>query len=108
MVPPTRLPHVPTFANEAAFQAAVVQLAQTLRCLCYHTFDSRRSEAGFPDLVIVGRRGFLVRELKMPGKQATKAQEMWLARFALVGVNAAVWRPEDFPTRVLSELQAIR
>ena len=54
------------FSRERDFQRAVCQLAKALGCIVYHTHDSRRSEPGFPDLVIVGKRGFMFRELKQP------------------------------------------
>lgn len=95
------------FADEDAFQSAVVEAAKMHRCLCYHTHDSRRSEKGFPDLVIVGRRGILYRELKMLRKQTTPEQEKWLTRLNAVGQSAAVWRPEHWPTQILAEIRAV-
>lgn len=76
-------------------------LARQLGYLCYHTHDSRRSEAGFPDLVLVGRR-LIFSELKREGKDPTPAQQDWLNR--LDGferhtgglVVARCWRPSDW------------
>ncbi len=39
--------------TEADFQGQVVELAQLHRWHVYHTFDSRRSHAGFPDLLLL-------------------------------------------------------
>ena len=39
--------------TEAQVQAGIVEAARELGWLCYHTSDSRRSEPGFPDLVLV-------------------------------------------------------
>lgn len=52
--------------KEAVLQAQIEQLARTLGWLVYHTHDSRRSQAGFPDLVLVHarQRRVLWRELK--------------------------------------------
>ena len=36
--------------TEKGFQAAVVELARLRGWLVYHTYDSRRSAKGFPDL----------------------------------------------------------
>ncbi len=38
---------------EKPFQAQVVELARLSGWLTYHTHDSRRSQSGFPDLVLV-------------------------------------------------------
>ena len=42
--------------TEAQFQEAVVQLARLTGWLVYHTFDSRRSQAGYPDLTLLKGR----------------------------------------------------
>ncbi len=69
--------------------------------LCYHTFDSRRSERGFPDLCIVGK-SVLHRELKSSRGRLTPDQRTWLDRLTEAGADAAVWRPADWPGRVLT------
>lgn len=75
--------------------------------LCYHTHDSRRSERGFPDVVIVGTRGLLFRELKSERGRLTAEQRQWLDRLNQAGADAAVWRPSDWPTLIIAELVAI-
>jgi hypothetical protein len=81
---------------EAAFQVRVLELAERLGYeLRYHTHDSRRSEAGFPDLVLVRPRDhrLVFLELKAGKKQATEAQLRWLRQLNEVpGVDAAVAR----------------
>jgi hypothetical protein len=50
--------------------------------LIYHTYDSRRSEPGFPDLVMLHRSGrMVVVECKREGKHPTVDQQNWLAGF---------------------------
>jgi VRR-NUC domain len=74
----------------------------------YHTFDSRKSPSGFPDLVLVGPRGVLFRELKRQAKKPTPAQAEWLAALCRAGADAAVWRPSDLLSeRIGRELAAI-
>lgn len=81
-------------------------LARTLGLLRYHTYDSRRSEPGFPDEAIGGRR-ILFRELKRQGKNPTVAQQAWLDTLVAAGYDAAVWRPEDwFSGRIAAEMRA--
>jgi hypothetical protein len=50
--------------TEKQFMATVIEAAQTLGWLVYHTHDSRRSESGFPDLVGVRRDRILFIEVK--------------------------------------------
>ncbi|MCC6312227.1 MAG: hypothetical protein IT345_15125, partial [Trueperaceae bacterium] len=50
--------------GERDFQALVVQLARLRGWRVYHTFDSRRSPAGFPDLVLARPPRLVIAELK--------------------------------------------
>jgi hypothetical protein len=50
--------------SEAAFQDEVLGLARFYRWRGYHTHDSRRSTAGFPDLVLVKAPRLIFAELK--------------------------------------------
>lgn len=94
-------PPPPAFADEAAFQAWVVAYAKDRGWLTYHTFDSRRSTPGFPDLVMLrttpaGTR-LVVAELKMPGNKPTEAQRCWLRAFERSGAEVFTWWPEHVP-----------
>lgn len=80
--------------KETPFQRQIIQVAKGLGLLCYHTYDSRRSEPGFPDLVIVGSRT-IFRELKTMTGRVTKEQKLWLERLNASGQDAKVWRPSD-------------
>lgn len=92
--------------TEAQLQQLVVDAARWGGLLAYHTHDSRRSQRGFPDLVIVGSR-MLFRELKADRGRVSADQQLWLDRLAAAGADAAVWRPADWPGLILSELAAI-
>lgn len=99
--------------SERALQNTIICMAKAQGFLCYHTWDSRRSEYGFPDLVLVhpDRTGapLIFAELKREGNDATPAQQAWLDAIAermgfLMGdyVIAEVWRPSD-----LDRIQAL-
>ena len=74
--------------------AQVVQLAKLRGWLVYHTFDSRRSASGFPDLVLIRCRSIIVAELKVGKNRLTAAQQDWLDKFRGCGIPAYEWTPE--------------
>lgn len=81
--------------TDKAFQARVVQVAKIHQWLVYHTYDSRRSTPGFPDLVLVKGDRVLFRELKTDQGRLTSAQKLWGERLTKAGQDYAVWRPAD-------------
>jgi hypothetical protein len=85
--------------------AAVRRLAKDAGYMVYHTWSSKRSPEGFPDLVLAKGltptcpQGKLVfAELKTETGQVTKAQQAWINTLqAIEGVECHIWRPADFP-----------
>lgn len=99
----TRLPPAAPALTEKQWQQQLVDLATIRGWLLYHTHDSRRSAAGFPDLVLLRGPRLVVAELKTdsaPGP--TEAQRRWLQAFAATGAETYLWRPRD-----LREAQAV-
>lgn len=93
--------------SEDALLAQIKRLALDLGWIVYHTHDSRRSEAGFPDLVLVNAKQgrTLFRELKKMRGRVSPDQRIWLDALQLVGQDAAIWRPDDLvEERILAEL----
>jgi len=88
----------PPEMSEAALLDAVRKLAMLTGWVPYHTHDSRRSEAGFPDLVLVNvrQRRLLFIELKSTRGRVRAQQGIWLGILAAVGAETAVWRPEHW------------
>lgn len=88
--------------SERQLLEAVRNYAQLLGWLCYHTYDSRRSEPGFPDLVLVRGGRLIFAELKAEGKYPSRGQKKWLAelgdvaRYSMGNVAVEVWRPSDW------------
>lgn len=101
-----RAPVPPPGCSEKVFQAAVERLARRSGWAVYHTFDSRRSEAGFPDLVLVRAGVLLFVELKRDSGRVSLAQAHWHALLGEVeGVGVRLWRPADWPA-IVAELTA--
>lgn len=83
--------------SEKAFQQQIVDLAKLTGWLCHHTHDSRRSEPGFPDLVLVRPPQVLFVEIKTEAGALRPEQEVWLSALReCPGVQAEVWRPSDW------------
>lgn len=82
--------------TEKQLQSCVVKLAKLLKLLVYHTHDSRRSEAGFPDLCIVGPHSMFFAELKSDKGRVSKAQLGWLSALEKAGCEVWVFRPFDW------------
>ena len=85
--------------SERDFQAQLMQVVEMFGGLVYHTYDSRRSAFGYPDLTIVTRdRRLIFAELKSDKGRLTEDQRVWLE--ALPDHQAYLWRPDDFDDAV--------
>lgn len=92
--------------TERQLQDQIVRMAKVQGWLCYHTYDSRRSAPGFPDLVLVhpDRSGapIIFAELKTEKGRVKPEQQAWIDAIQermglLIGdyVIADVFRPSD-------------
>lgn len=77
--------------TERELQRAITDLCDWLNLAWYHTHDSRRSVAGFPDLVIAGPGGILYREIKSIGGRVSDGQKKWLNTLNASGGDARIW-----------------
>lgn len=84
---------------EREFQTWFGKWARANEWLYYHTENSKRSPAGFPDCVLIRIPEIIVVELKSCLRTAnvSSAQMEWLRSFEAVGVETHVWRPSDIP-----------
>jgi hypothetical protein len=83
--------------SEKQFQAQVTALARLAGWKVFHTYDSRRSPHGFPDLVLVRAPRVIFCELKSAAGRPTPAQVAWLADLARCpGVETYLWKPADW------------
>lgn len=88
--------HLPDGLSEKVFQSHVVRLAKENGFMVYHTYDSRRSESGFPDLILSRGAVLMAVELKTDTGTVSAAQDAWLAAFRAGAVLTFVWRPRDW------------
>jgi hypothetical protein len=85
--------------TEKAFMADVIREAKRSGWRCYHTYSSKRSEAGFPDLILIRGKVLIAAELKTNTGKLTPAQDEWLQLFnGVTGCYGVEWRPRDWPT----------
>lgn len=101
--------------TEKELQAAILELAALLRWRVAHFRPARTAKGwrtpvsadgeGWPDLVMVRGGRMVAAELKRDRGQLTAPQVAWLEAFAAAGVETAVWRPADYPDRVLAVLR---
>jgi hypothetical protein len=85
--------------SEATLQANILHEATCLGWLGYHTYDSRRSVRGFPDLVLVHgvQQRLIFTELKKQTGRQSPAQIDWDKQLrAASRCEFYLWRPSDW------------
>lgn len=99
----------PELWKESDLDEVVHTLATWLGLFAYHTRDSRRSAAGFPDWVIAGPGGVIFRENKREDGKLTDDQRAWAQVLTEAGADYELWRPSDaISGRIKAELQRLR
>jgi hypothetical protein len=90
--------------SEKDFQQTVVEMAEALGWMVYHTYESRRSNPGFPDLVLTKGGRLIFAELKAQKGRVSPEQMQWLGALKLCpdGIGVFLWRPSD-----MDEIEAI-
>jgi hypothetical protein len=87
--------------SEKKFQAEVEALAKENGWLCYHTWLSIRSTAGFPDLVMVrGNRVVWAELKKQKSKKPGPEQLAWRDALRGAGQEWFLWKPADWESIV--------
>lgn len=83
--------------TEKELQEGLVAHAHLHGWLAYHTHDSRRSVAGFPDLILVRDGECLAWELKKEKGRPRAGQLEWLDELGRVpGIEADLIRPSTY------------
>jgi len=83
--------------TETQYQQRITDTCDLLGVTWHHETDSRRSKAGFPDLVLVGNR-VIFAELKTQRGKMSPQQRFWASALTNAeGVEYHLWRPSDWP-----------
>ena len=89
-------------------QDCVEGICRALRLDYYHTYSSKKSQPGYPDMTIVapladGRKRIIFVELKNQKRRPTEDQARWLDHFSELAmelddgsVESLLWRPMDW------------
>jgi len=96
MLPRTAVDQASGLVTEKAFMATILQAAELYGWWTYHTHDSRRSTAGFPDLVLIKPPHVLFLEVKRENGRLTVAQAdvlamLWGCDQVTAGVVPPAW-----------------
>lgn len=87
------------YMSEDMLMEEIRKRCNNLQLMAYHVPDSRLAWAkGFPDLVIAGPSGILIREAKDRDNTLHPLQRRWGSHFERAGFNWATWRPQDLMT----------
>lgn len=85
--------------TEVAWQRMVCDLAELRGWRWHHQHYSKRSPAGWPDLVLVRGPRLVAAELKSERGRVRPEQRVWLDALAVVpGVETYLWRPSAWAT----------
>lgn len=89
--------------SEGQLQALILDECRHRKLLVHHCRPAQiragkwvtpiSGNGGFPDLVITGAGGTILRELKNTVHQPTDAQMVWLSTLEESGIDSGLWRP---------------
>tara|TARA_Y100000310_G_scaffold322074_1_gene380631 strand:+ start:830 stop:1174 length:345 start_codon:yes stop_codon:yes gene_type:complete len=81
--------------DEADFMAQVIEEAELAGWLWHHETDSRKSNRGLPDLILVRPPRVIWAECKTDkaASKLTPEQRLWLDTLKACGQEVYVWRP---------------
>jgi hypothetical protein len=99
-----KIRHPEDDSQESYLLRTVRNAAIALGWRVYHTHDSRKSEEGFPDLVLTRRTRLVFAELKSPTGKTTPAQDAWMDALRQTGQEVYLWRLADWDSGAIAEV----
>ena len=84
-------------------QSSIIEIATKFGWQHYHTFNSRKSDTGFPDLVLIhADRGRIVyAEIKSDTGKTSHEQDEWLEMLARCDQEVYIWYPRHLEEIVM-------
>ena len=82
---------------ERRFMERIRTLAKAHSWKCFHVYDSRRSEPGWPDMILCDGVSLLGVEVKTNTGKLTPEQQIRLSLLEHAGVETHIWKPKDWP-----------
>jgi hypothetical protein len=80
--------------SEDELQTNVIELAEALGWWAWHDTDSRRNNAGLPDLILLRPPRMIMAELKTEKGKLRREQADVIDKLAAVpGIECMIWRP---------------
>lgn len=90
---------------ERRLQTVVEEALKRYGWTYYHTYDSRRSNRGLPDIIALRGRRLIWRELKDMKGRLTTEQKQWKLALETAGQDWGLWRPDQwFRGDILKEI----
>ncbi len=90
--------------SERELQANVEEMLTLFGWRFYHDRDSRRNNAGLPDVIAVRRGRLLFAELKTTRGRVRTEQRGWLEALAMTDAEVHIWRPRDWHAGTIEEV----
>lgn len=84
--------------TEKEFQASIVELAHLCGWWVFHVHDSRRSQPGWPDLVLLRAPEAVFAEVKTDRGRVSTQQNAVIDELQACDLEVHVWRPRDWQT----------
>ena len=88
---------VQSITLEDPFLRSIIDAAERYKWLWFHDEDSRRNQAGLPDLILCSYGRLIMAELKRQKGRLRPAQKRWHDALCRVErVEVPIWRPSDY------------
>ena len=82
--------------TEAQWQTVITEYAKIRGWIIWHDYDSRKNQAGLPDLIMVRGPRLVFAELKTMKGRIRPHQRVWLDALQQTPAEVYTWRPNQW------------